>query len=375
MDYIFENNDIESLKTTLINYIKDENNVFNAKDLKRAYKVLQKINDEDYQNLLNLYNKNEKGLEILIDILEKYGDKDRFLKALLNKEKFPQFSDLKIDKKDNIFELVKDKKFNIYTFFENDEELNEFLKTLIEESYRTSGKVIGAGELFLTTLFQNTKHPDKSDVNISNNEIEVKFSKSYSANGGRLIPAKNTLRSVKEMSEFFENLLLKKHINLDGIVRNSNGEILIAGPKHMNNIFEYLEKQGLDRKIVFIMLAKMYFYQFLNIQDKKDEFDEFIKKFIKNNECSFDNLLKIHGSLALMSYNLADNWQYLFIGVLNDGKYYILDGAECAIDNFSNNLQNLINKAGDNFTFKNYPSNTDGAQPMQDKACQIYVTK
>jgi hypothetical protein len=168
--------------------------------------------------------------------------------------------------------------------------------------------------------------------------------------------------------------LKAKHINLDGIVRNSSNDILISGKKYINQIFDYLESQGIDKKTTFVLLSKMYFYQFLNIQDKKPEYDRFIANFVKTNDCTFDNLLKIHGALALMSYHKADEWQYLFIGVLQDGSYYMLNGNRCSIDNFENNLKDLINSDND-FTFKNYPSNTDGAQPMLDKVCQIYVKK
>jgi hypothetical protein len=372
LNFITESNDIMSLKKKLMDYL--ENNDFDAKDLKRAYKVLQKIDDEDYKKLLAIYSKNEKGLEILINILEKYGDKDGFLKALLTKENFPEFKDLKIDKKDNLLSLVKDKKYKIHEFFDDETEFDNFLNALLKESYRISGKVIGAGELFLITLFKDAKHPDKSDVNIADNEIEVKFSSGYSKDGGRLTPAKNTLCSVKEMSEYFERLLKAKHINLDGIVRNSSNDILISGKKYINQIFDYLESQGIDKKTTFVLLSKMYFYQFLNIQDKKPEYDRFIANFVKTNDCTFDNLLKIHGALALMSYHKADEWQYLFIGVLQDGSYYMLNGNRCSIDNFENNLKDLINSDND-FTFKNYPSNTDGAQPMLDKVCKIYVKK
>ena len=93
----------------------------------------------------------------------------------------------------------------------------------MDVSYKVSGKGVGAGELFLHTLFKNTKQPKQGDVSMDDKEIEVKFSKTYSENGGRLVTAKTNVKSVDEISEYFEKLLKEKNIkSLDKFNRNNH---------------------------------------------------------------------------------------------------------------------------------------------------------
>ena len=367
LNFILESEDIISLKDKIVNYIKDNEDI-PLDNLKRAYNVLQNISKETYDKLNIIYKGNKEGLQYLIQILEKTGQKSEFLTALIDKENFPTFNDLVSN--NNLFDLVKEQKFKFNEIFNNESQLNDFLKMLIEKSYKVAGKGVGCGELFLTTLFKNTSHPNKGDVKIDDEEIEVKFSSSFSDNGGRLIPAKSTLKTVDEMATYLEQALKDKGIdNFDNIDINANKKIIIAGQKYINNIFSTFENK-IDKKDIFNILAKMYFYQFNNLSDKEDEFDKFISKITNY---SFDNLIKIHGCLALISYQLSDNWSWLLVGVTKTSDYCMINAKDCSYDNFAKSMEDLMKR--NDFTFKKYPSNTNGAHPMQDRVCQIYVTK
>lgn len=366
LNFINESEDINSFKDKLVKFIKQ--NDFSIEDLKRAYHVLQKLDQEKFDELKKQYEGNAEGLRQLCDILEKTGQKKEFLEALLNKDDFPTFDDLLNN--NNLFNIMKSDKFGISNIFDDKNQLDDFLKKLIENSYKIAGKGVGSGELFLTTLFKNTKHPNQGDVNIDGHEIEVKFSTDFSKNGGRLTPAKGTLKTVDEISDYFEKLLNDKGIkDLDNITRNNNHKIMIAGAEYINNIFKSLENK-LDKKEIFSLLAKMYFYQFNNLSDKEKEFENFISKI---NDLTFETLIKIHGALALISYHEADHWEWLLVGVSKTSDYYMIDGNRCTLDKFSKNLKDLIEDK--HYVLKKYPSNTNGAHPMQDRVAQIYVSK
>lgn len=375
LDYcklFFEDMKNNQLRQKIIDYVdpnkKDPKDINDISDesLKKAYQILQKIDQKDFDKIKEIYDGNLEGLKHLIHILENTGQKTEFLKALLNKDGFPTFNDLQ--HYTNLYDLAKDKKFKISEIFKEDvDQLNEFLTQLLSETYKVAGKGVGAGELFLTTLFQNTGHPKQGDVKIEDNEIEVKFSTTFSSNGGRILPAKGTLRTVDEISIEFERMLKEKNIEIpEDIIRNNNDCIMIAGEQYINNLIDKL-KDKLDEKELYKLLAKMYFYQFNNLKNDKDKFNKFINTI---KDFSFDKLMKIHGSLALISYHDADKWNYLLVGVSKTGDYCIIDGEDCTIDN----LNQLVNNK-QSFVFKKYPSNTNGAHPMQDKVCQIYVAK
>lgn len=375
LDYcklFFEDTKNNQLRKDIIDYVdpnkKDPKDINDISDesLKKAYQILQKIDQKDFDKIKEIYDGNLEGLKHLINILENTGQKTEFLKALLNKDGFPTFNDLQ--HYTNLYDLAKDKKFKISEIFKEDvNQLNEFLTQLLSETYKVAGKGVGAGELFLTTLFQNTGHPKQGDVKIEDNEIEVKFSTTFSSNGGRIIPAKGTLKTVDEITIEFERMLKEKNIEIpENIIRNNNDCIMIAGEQYINNIINKL-KDKLDEKELYKLLAKMYFYQFNNLKNDKDKFNRFIDTI---KDFSFDKLMKIHGSLALISYHDADKWNYLLVGVSKTGDYCIIDGKDCTIDN----LNELVNNK-QSFVFKKYPSNTNGAHPMQDKVCQIYVSR
>ena len=96
-------------------------------------------------------------------------------------------------------------------------------------------------------------------------------------------------------------------------------------------------------------------------------------KFNNIKDYSYDMLIKIHGCLALISYQTADKWSWLLVGVTKTSDYCMINANDCSYDNFTKSMNNLIKRT--DFTFKKYPSNTNGAHPMQDRVCQIYVTR
>jgi hypothetical protein len=366
----FEDETNIKLRRQIIDYVNpdkksEEINDISDKSLKKAYQILQKIDQNDFDEIKKLYQGNLEGLKNLINILENTGQKSEFLKSLLKKDGFPTFKDLQSHT--NLYDLCKDKKFKFSEIFD-DSQLNDFLKQLLTITYKVSGKGVGAGELFLTTLFQNTEHPNQGDVKIENNEIEVKFSTTFSSNGGRILPAKGTLKTVDEITTEFERIIKEKGIEIpEDITRNNNDCIMIAGQQYIDNIVDKLQNKFDNKNEIYKLLAQMYFYQFNNLRNYKDKFIKFINT-IKN--YSYDTLIKIHGSLALISYHEADKWNYLLIGVSKTADYCIINGEDCTIDN----LNQLVNNK-QSFVFKKYPSNTNGAHPMQDKVCQIYVAK
>ena len=360
-------------RNKLIEYLNDEKNITREEDLKRAYNIIQYITDDEYNEIKKLYNGNADGLKELINILEKTGKKPEFLRALIDKEKnrFPSFEDLNQNKICKLFDLIKDDKFGITEIFDNDVEmLDDFLNRLIRVKYG-AGKNVGRGELFIMTLFQHTQHEDQGDVIMDGNEIEIKFSKDFSTNGGRLIANKShTIKTAEQIADYLKDELIKLNIDISGIQLNSHDHIIIGGKEYMDKIFDCLTK-SIDEVKICGLLACMYFYQFNNLQDKKEEFD----KFIRNNftKYDFDSLLRIHGCLAVMSYYEEDKWDYMLVGEYSKSNYYLINGNFCKKDNFSKNLEVLIND--DNFTFKRYPYTIDTANFAQDNVCQIYVSR
>lgn len=349
--------EIKLYKEKIINYLKDEKieNKLRVKDLKRAYQVLQIIDENEYDQLKNeVFKDNINGLKELVKLLEEEGNKVEILKSLLDKADFgfPTFDDLKTN--NNLFNLLLFD--NFIDIFDDKEKANDFLSKLINISYKDiNNKGVGRGELFLFSLFQNTTNAIKGDVNIDGNEIEVKMSTSNSSNGGRVMASNLNLKSPKDIQCFIEDKFNIKNIKLGGYT-----------------ILNDLIKRFDNEEIGFKSILEGLLYQFpWYSTEKLNQLNNFINKIGIDRNHLGQQLIRLHGCLALIEYCNADNWKYLLVGNTSNGNYYIIDSKNCGLDNFEKSIENLYHDY--HFVFKDGPLNSDGAN-NRNYVSTIYVS-
>lgn len=352
----FLNEDLNNseLRKTLVDYIKNKENKIRNKDLKKAINILQTIPDDDFEKLKSeIFANNEIGLKLLCDILNKVGSKNKFLKSLFTKDKFPTFEDL--NKNSNLFEIIKNNEA-ISNIFDNDSQLQEFMTRLISCDYKDKqGKGVGKGELFLYTLFKDTSNPKRGDIKIKDKEIEVKMSKGK-ANGGRLLASKQNLKSPKELVKKIQEIL------------DINDSFVISGPSKMQELYNNLTKKK-DDKEVFKAICNAYLYQFDWCNEKQKEFDKIIDSLDIEDKVG-EQFIKIHGCLALIEYHNVDKWDYMLVGNYIGGHYALIDGNTINIDNFTKSFNTIYNDK--RIEFKDGPNSTKGAN-AQNYAARIYV--
>lgn len=381
-----EVNDEEyKLRQLISNYVLDDNNKIFIGNLKKSYQVLQELSDEEYDMLKDdIFKNNKKGFDILFELVNNYDNKINILHAILNKNNediFPSIEDLK--RGSNLYEVILSDKF--VKLFNSKEEAENFLKNektgLVSKTYKDENdKSVGKGELCIFTLFKNTKTGKKNkekvngDIQMGGKNIEVKFSATSSSCGGRLLGSNLRLKSPLEMVAFLSGELISNGVNHDKLEN-----LRIGGYTILKDTIEYIENNSkLNKKQIFIILAKMYLYQFTELYKSNiicKCFNEFIDNIDLNELTDIkigEILIRIHGCLALIEYHESDNWDMLLVANASNGDYYIINGYECSLDNFKENLNLLYNNC--NFTFKDGPLNTKGAMP-RNYVSTIYVKK
>lgn len=357
---MFENNNENNqLRRQIIDYInpeKEDKEEISNSVLIKAYQTLQSINAESFKKLKKeIFKGNKNGFHKIIELLEKKGNKINVLKALLQKQKynFPTINDLKENSGKTLYDVLLKKDF-IKIFNDNEESAKNFIEELLNIKYQDdNNKGVGRGELCLFTLFQNTENPEKGDVKIGGQDIEVKMSTSNSSNGGRVMASNLNLKSPIDLVKYVE-----ENYNIENIK--------IGGPSIIDNLIIKFE----NKKDAYTKLANMYLYQFPWYNEYKEKFNKVIIDLYDDSKNLGEQLIRIHGCLALIEYHESDDWTYLFVGNTQNGKYYMIDGTKCSLNQFENNMKMLYND--EHFTFKDGPSNTKGAN-IRNYVATIYV--
>lgn len=363
------------IRKSIADYVSNEDNIIHISNLIKAKNILQQLSDDEYDQLKANYKNNVNGMNLLFDLLNKRENKLDILKELANKNNadspFPTFDDIKNNS--NLFDIIMNNN-DICKMFANKIDMRKFLEDLIQTKYKDAGdKGVGRGELYLFTMFKNTKTGGKSssdtkdsvkgDVQVGGKNIEVKFSTSNSANGGRVMASNLHLKSPNDLAKFLREELGKT---------NNDISISIGGPSVISELLKKLETSfKLSKEEAFKKIAKMYLYQFPWYEDKLYDFEKFIDSIYTDDINAANELIRIHGCLALMEYCESDNWDYLLVGNTQTGKYYLIDEANCKLDKFSANLKTLYDDAG--FIFKDGPSNSSGAN-IRNYVSTIYVS-
>lgn len=358
--WFFEDGENDQLRKQIIDYVdpsKSNKEEISNKVLYKAYQTLQSLDSDSFKKLKEvIFKGNKNGFDELVKLLEKLGNKINVMKALLEKQKnnFPTFDDLLKNSGKTLFDVILKEDF-IKIFNNNKESAHEFIKQLLNIKYKDANdKGVGRGELCLFTLFQNTENATKGDVKIGGKDIEVKMSTSNSANGGRVMASNLNLKSPKDMAKYAEEKYNLKNIS-------------IGGPSVLDKLVNNFE----NKKDAFIKLSDMYLYQFPWYEDYKEKFNKVIEDLYEDNKKLGDQLIRIHGCLALIEYHTADKWNYLFVGNTSNSKYYMIDGTKCSLNSFENNMKELYND--NHFVFKDGPSNSAGAN-NRNYVSRIYVS-
>lgn len=374
-EFMLESSSQENdIRKSIADYVSNKDNVIHISNLIKAKNILQQLSDDEYDQLKENYKNNRNGMDLLFDLLNKRDNKLVFLRELAKKNNpdspFPTFNDL--EKNSNLFDVIMNNN-DICNMFTDKIEMRKFLEDLMQMKYKDAGdKGVGRGELYLFTMFKSTKTGGKTtgdtkdsvkgDVQVGGKNIEVKFSTSNSANGGRVMASNLHLKSPNDLAKF----LIEELGKIDDDI-----SISIGGPNVISELLKTLETSfELSKEDAFKKIAKMYLYQFPWYEAKLDDFEKFIDSIYANDINAANELIRIHGCLALMEYCDSDKWDYLLVGNTQTGKYYLINGTNCKLDRFLTNLKTLYDDTG--FIFKDGPSNSSGAN-IRNYVSTIYV--
>lgn len=261
---------------------------------------------------------------------------------------------IKTDKRNNIFNVFKDKKN--YSF----ENLAKYIFNIKDFEKKTngseSGTSIGNGEMLLQLLFGRPleKQIKNGDVYIDGLNVEVKCG-DYRKNSYASIGSSNI--DNQKLSEIFI-----KNINTSGIVidENSLPNSILGDRNELQNIRNIVNMVDDNNDIIL----KSYIQAILQRYNKDDKTiveevlkvtpdvfkNLFYKSIDKSNEIKINKLNKIlikhfAGILHIIAYQLQQSFNYLIVFTKNErylGDYVMIDCStiekifkQCTIENFS----------------------------------------
>ena len=130
-----------------------------------------------------------------------------------------------------------------------------------------------------------------------------------------------------------------------------------SGIRGFIDIVNVLRENNVDDELIIYSISNGLFSQFFDLKDNL-QFNMFIRHIKFNHDELASQLHRIHGVLAIISYQLSDNWKYLCVCDAISGKYTIIEALDIKDIKDVNwkDFMKLYNN--DKIIFKNGPSTT-----------------
>lgn len=282
--------------------------------------------------------------KLLISELESNDLKSVFYEIMHNIKTLPSFSDfIKYD--GSMYDFILEN-----TIFNNDFKVNEIkfyelMKFICLICYDGHGK----SEILLNLFLNNTTLLSRRDLYVDDIHVELKCSKG-NISGGMIKGAKQVshpriiLETIKDC--------LKDDVDIS-ILDNST----TSGIRGFIDIVNVLRENNVDDELIIYSISNGLFSQFFDLKDNL-QFNMFIRHIKFNHDELASQLYRIHGVLAIISYQLSDNWKYLCVCDAISGKYTIIEALDIKDIKDVNwkDFMKLYNN--DKIIFKNGPSTT-----------------
>jgi len=282
--------------------------------------------------------------KLLISELESNDLKSIFYEIMHNIETLPSFSDfIKYD--GSMYDFILENTVFNNNFEVNEVKFYELMKFICLICYDGHGK----SEILLNLFLNNTTLLSRRDLYVDDIHVELKCSKG-NISGGMIKGAKQVshpriiLETIKDC--------LKDDIDIS-ILDNAT----TSGIRGFIDIVNVLRENNVDDELIVYSISNGLFSQFFDLKDNL-QFNMFIRHIKFNYDELASQLYRIHGVLAIISYQLSDNWKYLCVCDAISGKYTIIEALDIKDIKDVNwkDFMKLYNN--DKIIFKNGPSTT-----------------
>jgi len=282
--------------------------------------------------------------KLLMSELESNDLKANFYTIMNNIKSFPSFKDFLVYN-GSMYDFILENTEFIDNFKVNEVDFYKLLKFICLISYDGHGK----SEILLNLFLNNTILLSKKDLYVDDTHVELKCSKG-NISGGMIKGAKQ-VSHPKIILDTIKNCL-SSDIDVS-LLDNAT----TSGIRGFTNIIDILRNKNVDDELIIYSISNGLFSQFFDTKDNS-QFNMFVRHIKFNSADLASQLHRIHGVLAIISYQLSDNWKYLCVCDAISGKYTIVEALDIKDIKDVNwkDFMKLYNN--DKIIFKNGPSTT-----------------
>ena len=282
--------------------------------------------------------------KLLISELESNDLKADFYNIMNNISSLPSFSDF-IKYNGSMYDFILENTIFKDNFEVNEVKFYDLMKFICLICYDGHGK----SEILLNLFLNNTTLLQRRDLYVDNIHVELKCSKGNISGG--------MIKGAKQVSHPKIILDTIKNCLKDDMDISKLDNATTSGIRGFTDIVNILRGEKIDDELIIYSISNGLFSQFFDLKDNS-QFNMFIRHIKFNDETLAEQLYRIHGVLAIISYQLSDNWEYLCVCDAISGKYTIIEALPISNINDVNwkDFMKLYNN--DKIIFKNGPSTT-----------------
>jgi len=301
---------IEQLRSVVITRAQDKDQT--EENLTKAANDLYIAPFATKEKIEAFYKNDKTPYKLLMSELAANNLTEDFYNIMHNIKSQASFIDFINYEPKNYYQFFIEKTEFIDGFIVDPEKFKKLMYCISCISYDGHGKT----EILFNLLFDKTTLVNNMDLFIDGIHIELKGS-SGKTNGGMLKSNKQINHPKIIMNTIKE--CLKNDIDeydLDGTTT--------SGPLGFKKIVKILKEHNIDNRVIITALATGIFSQFF---DSKwfNQFMMFVNLIDFKEETLAEQLYRLHGVCAIISYKLVDKWQYLCVNDVESGKYLIID--------------------------------------------------
>ena len=302
--------DIEQLRSEVINRAQDENQT--EENLIKAKNDLYLAPFSTKEKIEAFFKNDSVAYELLISKLAANNLTESFYNIMHHIKQLPDFEDfINYEPKDYYSFFINKTEF-VDGFVVNPYEFENLIRFISMISYDGHGKTEIAFNLFFdkTTLLNHT------DLYVNGKHGELKAS--YGKYNGGMIKSSKQINHPRIIIETIKNCLKN---DIDPNILN---DVTTSGIKGFNNLVNILRENNISDKFIITAVANGIFSQFFDFT-WLNQFMMFVNLIDWNEDTLAEQLYRLHGVCAIISYKIVDKWDYLCVSDVESGKYLIID--------------------------------------------------
>ena len=250
--------------------------------------------------------------ELLISKLAANNLTESFYNIMHHIKKLPDFDEFITYEPKNYYQFFIEKTEFIDGYIVNPDEFKFLLQFISMISYDGHGKT----EIAFNLFFDKTTLLNHKDLYVNGKHIELKSS--YGKSNGGMIKSSKQINHPKIIIDTIKDCLKN---DIDPNILN---DVTTSGIKGFNNLVNILRENNVSDKFIITAVANSIFSQFFDLIHF-NQFMMFVNLINWNEEKLAEQLYRLHGVCAIISYKIVDKWDYLCVSDVESGKYLIID--------------------------------------------------